>query len=178
MVQLSTIQKFVKESFASSLCNVCLELDKLNLFRLTQQDDFTKRIKRINTQRYYTQHKFNLIREENEGYSKLLTFLHQSKLTESTLLSVISNACEFEPSKYMLIRNLFSEFKTEEISRILRFKFVFYQTHNDGVVPSSLLLLSAQLCRDGFVSLDSILSSFASEEVKLREFAQSRFVSL
>ena len=73
------------------MCNVCLELDKLNLFRLTQQDDFTKRIKRINTQRYYTQHKFNLIREENEGYSKLLTFLHQSKLTESTLLSVISS---------------------------------------------------------------------------------------
>ena len=127
---------------------LCLELDKLNLFRLTQQDDFTKRIKRINTQRYYTQHKFNLIREENEGYSKLLTFLHQSKLTESTLLSVISStiglfsldpnrvfdmlldACEFEPSKYVLIRNLFSEFKTEEISRILRFKFVFYQTHN------------------------------------------------
>ena len=28
---------------------LCLELDKLNLFRLTQQDDFTKRIKRINT---------------------------------------------------------------------------------------------------------------------------------
>ena len=44
-------------------------------------------------------------------------------------------------------------------------------------MPSSLLLLSAQLCRDGFVSLDSILSSFASEEVKLREFAQSRVVS-
>ena len=44
------------------------------------------------------------------------------------------------------------------------------------MVPSSLLLLSAQLCRDGFVSLDFILSSFASEESRVREFAQSRVV--
>lgn len=145
----SAINSLLRERLVSiEDLKLSLELDKLNLFRLTQQDDFTKRIKRINTQRYYTQHKFNLIREENEGYSKLLTFLHQPKLTGSNLLSVISStiglfsldpnrvfdllldACEFEPSKYLLLQNLFREFKSEDISRILRFKFNFYQTHN------------------------------------------------
>lgn len=145
----SAINSLLRERLVSiEDLKLSLELDKLNLFRLTQQDDFTKRIKRINTQRYYTQHKFNLIREENEGYSKLLTFLHQPKLTGSNPLSVISStiglfsldpnrvfdllldACEFEPSKYLLLQNLFREFKSEDISRILRFKFNFYQTHN------------------------------------------------
>ena len=41
-------------------------------------------------------------------------------------------------------------------------------------MPSSLLFLSAQLCRDGFVPLDFIFASFAGEEAAMREFAQSR----
>lgn len=125
-----------------------LELDKLSTFQIPQWDDFSKRIKRINTQRYYTQQKFNLIREENEGYSKLLTFLHQPKLDKEHLLSVISSmiglfsldpnrvfdmlldACEFEPAKYPFFKSIFQEFKMEDISRILRFKYIYYQTHD------------------------------------------------
>ena len=41
----------------------------------TSKDVVTKKLKKINTDLYYRQHKFNLLAEESEGYSKLLTFL-------------------------------------------------------------------------------------------------------
>jgi len=41
----------------------------------TSKDVITKKLKKINTDLYYRQHKFNLLAEESEGYSKLLTFL-------------------------------------------------------------------------------------------------------
>ena len=145
----SAIKSLLRERLLSlESLKLSLEPDKLYLFQLAQPDDFSKRIKRINTQRYYTQHKFNLIREENEGYSKLLTFLHQPKLPESNILSVVTStiglfsldpnrvfdilldACEFEPSKYAILNKLFGVFKVEDICRILRFKFIYYQTHN------------------------------------------------
>jgi THO complex subunit 2 len=37
------------------------------------------RERRANTQALYTQRKFNLCREESEGYAKLLSVLHQSE---------------------------------------------------------------------------------------------------
>jgi hypothetical protein len=42
---------------------------------------------------FFTQQKFNLFREESEGYSKLITELNQGlgSLTDATVGSVISN---------------------------------------------------------------------------------------
>ena len=39
--------------------------------------DFTKLMIRTYTKRHYAQSKFNLLRDENEGYAKLLSYLHQ-----------------------------------------------------------------------------------------------------
>ena len=36
---------------------------------------FSKKVIRLKTRLLYTQHKFNLLREESEGYAKLLTEL-------------------------------------------------------------------------------------------------------
>ncbi|KAG0207939.1 THO complex subunit 2, partial [Mortierella sp. GBA43] len=48
-------------------------LEKVGLISNAQL--FLKRVVRINTAQSYKQHKFNLLREESEGYSKLITLL-------------------------------------------------------------------------------------------------------
>lgn len=103
-------------------------------------DKFRSMIMRTNTQRYYAQKKFNLIRDENEGYCKLIEFLHQPSLNPSSLMVSISNfislfnldpnrvmdiildACEFESSKYVLFRDVLPMFKSQAIPYLLKFK--------------------------------------------------------
>ena len=48
--------------------------------------DFTKLMIRTYTKRHYAQSKFNLLRDENEGYAKLLSYLHQPVINPSTLV--------------------------------------------------------------------------------------------
>ncbi|KAL7470413.1 hypothetical protein ACHAXS_010651 [Conticribra weissflogii] len=53
-----------------------------------------KRLKKINTDMYYRQHKFNLLAEESEGYAKLLTFLIDGLADEGRVASVLSGMYE------------------------------------------------------------------------------------
>ena len=48
-------------------------LEKVHLVKNSQQ--FQQKYVKIKTKLYYKQQKFNLLREENEGYAKLLTEL-------------------------------------------------------------------------------------------------------
>jgi hypothetical protein len=62
-------------------CNVTpLSLNVLS--RLCQQ---------ANTQKHYTQLKFNLMREENEGFAKLLQEVNQSNICEANVEIVTHN---------------------------------------------------------------------------------------
>ena len=87
-----------------------------------------------------------LIGDENEGYSKLISFLHQPSLDESTLSETLSSyislfnldpnrvfdmildTCEFEKAKYPVFRPIFSTFKIEEIPHLLEFKMRYYKS--------------------------------------------------
>jgi THO complex subunit 2 len=51
---------------------------------LGSEQDLLKRLKVHNTQIHYKQHKFSLLQEESEGYSKLLHFLTTPSTTKST----------------------------------------------------------------------------------------------
>ena len=149
------LQEFVsviRMVVSNRLCSVyelnCrLETDTMLSCGLITQD-FTKMMIRTNTKRHYAQSKFNLLRDENEGYAKLLSFLHQPVINPSTLkesissfigifcldpnrvLDILLDACEFEPSKYTLFKTLFGEFKVSEIPHFVEFKFSFYKSHN------------------------------------------------
>lgn len=108
--------------------------------------DFTKLMIRTYTKRHYAQSKFNLLRDENEGYAKLLSYLHQPVINPSTLketisgfigifcldpnrvLDILLDACEFEPEKYPLFKGIFNEFKVSEIPQFIEFKFQYYQS--------------------------------------------------
>ena len=82
------------------------------------------------------------------SYSRLLSFLHQSNLDSSILLESILNyigifsldpnrvfdlildVCEFEPSKYMILKPLFNHFKISNIEQLIGFKVLYYRTHD------------------------------------------------
>lgn len=52
-----------------------------------------RRVKAV-TQQHYEQQKFNLLREENEGFSKLIVELNQSNITMGNIEVVKSNVKE------------------------------------------------------------------------------------
>ena len=148
----SSFITMVKRIVSDRVCPVGILKERLEIDKLLScgfiTDAFFTHMKRLNTQRYYAQHKFNLIRDENEGYSKLIAFIHQPKLNPSTLLTTLSSyislfsldpnrvfdilldACEFEKQKYPVFRPIFEAFKTEEIPRLLEFRIQFYKSHD------------------------------------------------
>eukprot|EP01138_Halocafeteria_seosinensis_P010848 gb/GECG01011080.1/.p1 GENE.gb/GECG01011080.1/~~gb/GECG01011080.1/.p1 ORF type:complete len:1557 (+),score=171.91 gb/GECG01011080.1/:1-4671(+) len=51
------------------------DLDLLKQSELTDASWFRNKVVRVNTKLFYTQHKYNLLREDSEGYARLLTTL-------------------------------------------------------------------------------------------------------
>ena len=62
---------------------VSLEVATLGELGLVNQNQFTNRSKQYYTREFFEQQKFNLLREENEGFSKLLLEINQENLNES-----------------------------------------------------------------------------------------------
>jgi THO complex subunit 2 len=52
---------------------------------IPDQDSFIKKISRLNTKMIYEQQKYNLLREESEGFSKLIFLLFEVKFTKANI---------------------------------------------------------------------------------------------
>src|SRR5690349_617018 len=71
-----TIVKGSEKIFSEKLLKERLEIDTLQEFGIVTKNFYTKFIK-IKTKLYYKQRRFNLFREESEGYAKLMTELNK-----------------------------------------------------------------------------------------------------
>ena len=115
------------------------------------------RIKKVNTNLYYKQQKYNLLREETEGFSKIVTMLsslapltNATNIPEKSISSVIGHF-ELEPNRMIDIildfyelnpwntsyLTLLHRFSSPNIAQILGFKFSCYQTVYPFVKPES-----------------------------------------
>ncbi|KAK9750246.1 hypothetical protein RND81_02G181900 [Saponaria officinalis] len=132
---------------------------------------------RVNTRLLYQQTKFNLLREESEGYAKLVTLLcedsgtsHSSSTTIGTIKSLIGHF-DLDPNRVFDIvlecfemqphNNLFLDlipiFSKSHASQILGFKFQYHQRLEvQTAVPFGLYRLAALLIKKDFVELDNI----------------------
>lgn len=132
---------------------------------------------RVNTRLLYQQTKFNLLREESEGYAKLVTLLSEgsgvsnsSSSTIGTIKSLIGHF-DLDPNRVFDIvlecfemqphNNIFMDlipiFSKSHASQILGFKFQYYQRMEvQGPVPFVLYQLAAILVKQDFVDLASI----------------------
>ncbi|RWS26655.1 THO complex subunit 2-like isoform X1 [Leptotrombidium deliense] len=143
----------------------------------------TKFIK-LKTRLYYKQQKFNLFREESEGYAKLITELCQDgdfdcdymlqvirsligcfNLDPNRVLDVILECFEYRPHLHTFYIPLIERFLNNSLtlSQILAFKFGFYQSKEERekdsdslVTPESLLNITALLLQSGLIKLDEL----------------------
>ena len=76
-------------------CYKLLSLDTLVHCEITAKnitlDIMQQLITQANTQNNYTQIKFNLMREENEGYAKLLMEVNQENISDENVHLVMGN---------------------------------------------------------------------------------------
>ncbi|XP_072941770.1 THO complex subunit 2 isoform X2 [Epargyreus clarus] len=168
------------ESFMSDkLLKERLEIDTLqDVGTLKSKIFYTKFIK-IKTKLYYKQRKFNLFREESEGYAKLIVELNQeiSENTEwKTLLEIIQSliGCfNLDPNRVLdiilesfearphldklfisLIKNYMGD--PQVISEVLGFKLGNMEILDNYKEPPPLMTVIALLLQHQVISLDNI----------------------
>lgn len=171
-----------------------LEYDLLHAAGLVSEPQLMrKKLLRINTKALYTQMKYNLLREESEGFAKVLTLVHtnvspaQLDATQTDLLALVGyfdldanrvldlvlDAYEAQPSNDCFA-TLLGAFKRASLPHVLGFKFQFYKRDaSDGLVtPQSLYRLAATLVAKGLVDVDALLPHLApSKDAIVAQYA-------
>ncbi|XP_058108394.1 THO complex subunit 2 isoform X2 [Magnolia sinica] len=158
---------------------------------------------RVNTRLLYQQTKFNLLREESEGYAKLVTLLCESgsevstRSTSAAKISIIKSLIghfDLDPNRVFdivlecfelqpdnsIFFDLIPIFPKSHASQILGFKFQYYQRMEvNGPVPFGLYRLTAMLVKLGFIDLDSIYAHLLPKDDEAFEhysaFSAKRF---
>ncbi|XP_060572351.1 THO complex subunit 2-like isoform X2 [Ruditapes philippinarum] len=173
----SLVQTFALSFECEALSKSRLDHDTLeNAGLVPNKTVFTQKHVKIKTRLYYKQQKFNLLREESEGYSKLVTELNQEiteKLTPEVVLQNIKsligcfnldpnrvidillesfeNRPELEDFYVPLIQSYVKDNIT--LCHCLGFKFQFFK---DDETPMSLFKLAALLMKNELVQLDTL----------------------
>ncbi|XP_015792338.1 THO complex subunit 2 [Tetranychus urticae] len=153
----------------------------------------TKFIK-LKTRLFYKQQKFNLFREESEGYAKLITELSQPggfdcnhmlqvlrsligcfNLDPNRVLDVVLECFECRPyladSYISLLCNFLNNSST--LAQILAFKFSFYLNDNSMVTPDSLYEVTALLLQQKLLSLHQIYPFLSPSDKTIFEYNQN-----
>lgn len=144
----------------SGLLKATLELSTLTMLGLIKDEDgHQKRLVKLNTGVVYKQQKYNLEREETEGYAKLIVLLRsmpdgpaqvdfvvqsvlaiigQFDLEPNRVMDIVLDCFEQQPSNVSFVA-LLKHFKPAYIVHVLGFKFRLYQSRMavDGVSSSS-----------------------------------------
>ncbi|KAL4230734.1 THO complex subunit 2 [Mactra antiquata] len=171
----SLIQAFSLTFDCEALLKSRLDHDTLeNAGLVPNKTVFTQKHVKIKTRLYYKQQKFNLLREESEGYSKLITELNQEitdRLTTEVVLQNIKsligcfnldpnrvidillesfeNRPELEDFYVPLIQSYVKDNVT--LCNCLGFKFQFFK---DDETPGTLFKIAALLLKNELVQLD------------------------
>ncbi|CAJ1936729.1 unnamed protein product [Sphenostylis stenocarpa] len=168
MVPVRLLQERCEEEF----------LGEAELIKIKAQELKGKEV-RVNTRLLYQQTKFNLLREESEGYAKLVTLLCRDSeaptqkssaatigiikslighfdLDPNRVFDIVLECFELQPDDDVFIE-LIPIFPKSHASQILGFKFQYYQRMEvSSSVPFGLYRLTALLVKQNFIDLDSI----------------------
>uniref|UniRef100_A0A3Q3KHK3 THO complex subunit 2 n=1 Tax=Monopterus albus TaxID=43700 RepID=A0A3Q3KHK3_MONAL len=151
-------------------------LESLGLIKQAHQ--FNQKIVKIKTKLFYKQQKFNLLREENEGYAKLITELGQDlsgnitsrlvlesiksligcfNLDPNRVLDIILEVYESRSDQDEFFLSLIESYMCEPLTlcHILGFKFKFYQEPNEET-PKSLYHIAAALLHHNLIELEDL----------------------
>ena len=159
IARLGKITSLVSKIGSSRLLQERLDLETGTLEKaqiISNQKQFQQKYIKTKTRLFYKQQKFNLLREEIEGYSKLATELYECKKPDETLENVKSliGCFNIDPNRVLDIclewlelnvatpnvaRRLISSYlrlcDSSTLTNLLGFKFQFYAS---GLVQKSL----------------------------------------
>ncbi|CAH8559656.1 unnamed protein product [Schistosoma guineensis] len=161
-----------------------------NLSFIQSKQQFQTRYVRTKTRLFFKQQKFNLLREENEGYAKLITELCQIKSTASMeaamvqirsligyfdldpnrVLDLILDVCEFRGDMYEEFVQLIRLYNPDRIdmTNILGHKYHF--TQEPGVnTPESLYKVSAFLIWKKLIDLDVLYGHLTPSDADIQQ---------
>ncbi|VDN97902.1 unnamed protein product, partial [Rodentolepis nana] len=166
-------------SIDSSLLLERLSDETLEQISLISSHSQTRtRYVRIKTRLFYKQQKFNLLREESEGYAKLMIDLSNTPVSSAEgclthvrsligyfdldpnrVLDIIFDVFEIRRDAVSLFIDLLRLYNPDKIdsTNILGHKFQFYQ-ERDSITPESLHRLAALLISYNLVDVDILLA--------------------
>lgn len=150
----------------------------------------TKFVK-LKTRLFYKQRKFNLFREESEGYAKLITELTQEEdldvdymievvqsligcfnLDPNRVIDVILECFECRTELHRFYIELIKRFfdNKSSLTQIIAFKFNFY--HNDVNLSTSkdLYQVAAILIKNKLIDLDDVWDHLLPTDLQIEEF--------
>ncbi|CAH3192277.1 unnamed protein product [Porites evermanni] len=159
-----------------------LDVETLDTLGIIQsQKAFNQKYVRTKTKLFYKQQKFNLLREESEGYAKLVTELGQEISRHVTSARVLENIksligrFNLDPNKTLdvlldsfecridledfflpLLKSYMEKCESTALCHIMGFKFQFYKDQPDLPTPPSLYHLTALLMKHSLLSLDDL----------------------
>ncbi|GAB6023947.1 THO complex subunit 2 [Chamberlinius hualienensis] len=170
-----------------------LDLDCLSEIGILKNKKFfyTKFIK-TKTKLFYKQQKFNLLREESEGYAKLICELNQPfippvdsaylleviksligcfNLDPNRVLDVILESFENRPSEKDVFIPLIQSYMCNQttLCEMLGFKFRFYQDAADADTPESLYTTAALMIQHDLISLNGIYPYLKPDDTAIVE---------
>ncbi|XP_072398608.1 THO complex subunit 2 [Diabrotica undecimpunctata] len=172
------IVKDCEKFLSDKLVKERLEIDTLQEVGVLKNNTFYSKFIKVKTKLYYKQRKFNLFREECEGFSKLVTELN-SEFTEhrnadeligivqsligcfnldpNRVLDIILDSYENKPKDTRIFIPLINSYMNDPqiISEVLSTKFGFLR-NNEQDIPQSLYVLTAQLLQNRVIKLDDI----------------------
>ncbi|KAG8144557.1 hypothetical protein E2320_013047 [Naja naja] len=173
------LEKSKRDQFMQ-LVLACLNLVSDTILKERLDPETLESLGLIKQSQHYKQQKFNLLREENEGYAKLIAELGQDlsgNITSELILENIKSliGCfNLDPNRVLDIilevyecRPEYDEFfvpliesymymcEPQTLCHILGFKFKFYQEPN-GETPVSLYRVSAILLQHNLIDLEDL----------------------
>ena len=170
-----------------------LEETTLDQIGLIEQKEFRNKFTKINT-KLFEHHKFNLLREESEGYSKLISFLFdinelKKKLDENEIEIVLEKIVKiigyFNLDSYRVLDIALEVFKYSpfninyiKIFDILNKKtilpiidFKFSENPND----KKLMIIVAQLIHFNYISLEDLVSRITPSLSELQQIFVTKY---
>ncbi|CAH8543194.1 unnamed protein product [Heterobilharzia americana] len=184
----------------SSISDINSESARDRFYRLMEilKSHFQTRYVRTKTRLFFKQQKFNLLREENEGYAKLITELCQTSpngsmedvmtqirsligyfdLDPNRVLDLILDVCEFRGDMYEEFVQLIRLYNPDKIdmTNILGHKYHF--TQEPGVTtPESLYKVTAFLIWKNLIDLDVLYRHLTPSDSDIQQ-SYSRQINL
>ncbi|XP_026677616.1 THO complex subunit 2 [Diaphorina citri] len=177
-VNLSSIIKASELIVTEKLMKERLEIDSLQEMKILTNRNFYSKFIKVKTKLYYKQRKFNLFREESEGFSKLITDLMRAHTSGETpekcledvksligcfnldpnrALDVILELFEQHTDHYAFYIPLIKAYMPDPkiLCEVLGFKFTSYHNSTEPT-RRSLFILTATMLQHGIIHLDDV----------------------